>query len=102
MRSLVTSTDANSDSPASKRGRPFINLASFVQICSHLPNDSISPTATTREKWVSQPDGDVDEHVKTRCRAALDEFVRLVKEESDPFEVVKQRVAPVEFQFIGA
>jgi hypothetical protein len=59
------------------------------------------PTAAQRNTWLINPKEEVSDAVQSRCRAALSDFEILAAEYPDPFVLMSQRVAPVEFTFIG-
>jgi hypothetical protein len=45
--------------------------------------------------------GDISDRVRERCKAAMDDFVKIATDHRDPFVMLDKRVAPVEFIFIG-
>lgn len=83
------------------RGRDFQSVGQFVYCCDGLPEARV-PTAQKLEQWLNRMDSPSDRFKKS-IQEALQRFWVLA---STPglnagFTKVKQRVAPVEFVFIG-
>jgi hypothetical protein len=84
-----------------KRGRDFQNIAHMVFCCDGLP-DELLPTAQKIEKWISRVDNP-PEQFKADIEEVLTAFWRIAsnKKYNEAFTKVTQRIAPVEFIFIG-
>ena len=84
-----------------KRGRDFQNIAHMVFCCDGLP-DELLPTAQKIEKWISRIDSP-PEQFKADIEEVLTAFWRIAsnKKYNEAFTKVTQRIAPVEFIFIG-
>lgn len=85
-----------------KRGRNFQSLAQMVYCCDGIPEQLI-PSAQKMEAWVSREELP-DEGFKKAISDVLSEYWHLAHTESldHAFTKIKQRVAPIEFVFIGA
>ena len=84
-----------------KRGRDFQNIAHMVFCCDGLP-DELLPTAQKIEKWISRIDNP-PEQFKADIEEVLTAFWRIAssKRYNEAFTKITQRIAPVEFIFIG-
>ena len=84
-----------------KRGRDFQNIAHMVFCCDGLP-DELLPTAQKIEKWISRVDNP-PEQFKADIEEVLTAFWRIAsnKTYNEAFTKITQRIAPVEFIFIG-
>lgn len=84
-----------------KRGRDFQNIAHMVFCCDGLP-DELLPTAQKIEKWISRVDKPPGQF-KADIEEVLTAFWRIAsnKKYNEAFTKVTQRIAPVEFIFIG-
>ena len=84
-----------------KRGRDFQNIAHMVFCCDGLP-DELLPTAQKIEKWISRVDNP-PEQFKIDIEEVLTAFWRIAsnKKYNEAFTKISQRIAPVEFIFIG-
>jgi hypothetical protein len=84
-----------------KRGRDFQNIAHMVFCCDGLP-DELLPTAQKIEKWISRIDYP-PEQFKADIEEVLTAFWRIAsnKNYNEAFTKITQRIAPVEFIFIG-
>jgi len=84
-----------------KRGRDFQNIAHMVFCCDGLP-DELLPTAQKIEKWISRIDNP-PEQFKADIEEVLTAFWRIAsnKKLDEAFTKITQRIAPVEFIFIG-
>ena len=84
-----------------KRGRDFQNIAHMVFCCDGLP-DEVLPTAQKIEKWISRIDNP-PEQFKADIEEVLTAFWRIAsnKKYNEAFTKISQRIAPVEFIFIG-
>ncbi|KAJ7180176.1 hypothetical protein C8R43DRAFT_1117504 [Mycena crocata] len=83
-----------------KRGREFQNVAQFVYCCDGYPDENV-PSAPKMEKWLSRVDPP-GEQFKQDIDEALDEFGRIaVDPQLNMGFKINQRLAPVEFVFIG-
>ncbi|PPR07034.1 hypothetical protein CVT26_005235 [Gymnopilus dilepis] len=84
-----------------KRGRDFQNLAHMIYCCDGLPDHTL-PTAQKMEKWMNREDSpprqfqdDMDDVL--RCLWLLATEAKY----NQGFKKISQRIAPVEFIFIG-
>jgi len=84
-----------------KRGRDFQNIAHMVFCCDGLP-DELLPTAQKIEKWISRADKP-PEQFKADIEEVLTAFWRVASNNkyNEGFTKITQRIAPVEFIFIG-
>ena len=84
-----------------KRGRDFQNIEHMVFCCDGLP-DELLPTAQKIEKWISRIDNP-PEQFKADIEEVLTAFWRIAsnKKYNEAFTKITQRIAPVEFIFIG-
>ena len=84
-----------------KRGRDFQNIAHMVFCCDGLPSELL-PTAQKIEKWISRIDKP-PEQFKADIEEVLTAFWRIAssKNYDEAFTKITQRIAPVEFIFIG-
>ena len=84
-----------------KRGRDFQNIAHMVFCCDGLPEELL-PTAQKIEKWISRTDKP-PEQFKADIEEVLTAFWRIAsnKKYNEAFTKITQRIAPVEFIFIG-
>ncbi|KIJ49478.1 hypothetical protein M422DRAFT_27843 [Sphaerobolus stellatus SS14] len=84
-----------------KRGRDFQNMASLCYCCWNLPNFA-TPSATKLEKWLNS-EAVPSENFINQVRSVLTTFIELASSEeyNQAFTQVDQRLAPVEFIFIG-
>lgn len=84
-----------------KRGRDFQNIAHMVFCCDGLP-DEFLPTAQKIEKWISRIDNP-PEQFKADIEDVLTTFWKIAsdKKYNEAFTKISQRIAPVEFIFIG-
>ncbi|KAF8514206.1 hypothetical protein BU17DRAFT_52702 [Hysterangium stoloniferum] len=85
------------------RGRDFQGVAQLCYSCWNLPNFS-TPTVSKLEKWLVAP-GEPSTQFKMQVQQVLEKFIDLGEYSSDNyrkgFTGIKERVAPVEFLFIG-
>jgi len=84
-----------------KRGRDFQNIVHMVFCCDGLPEELL-PTAQKIEKWISRIDNP-PEQFKADIEEVLTAFWRIAssKNYNEAFTKITQRIAPVEFIFIG-
>lgn len=84
-----------------KRGRDFQNIAHLVYCCDGLPNEEL-PSAVKIEKWLSREDNP-PEQFRNDIEELLRDFWKLAssKKYNGGFTKFSQRLAPVEFYFIG-
>lgn len=84
-----------------KRGRDFQDIAHMVFCCDGLP-DELLPTAQKMEKWISRVDNPPAQF-KINIEEVLTAFWRIAsnKRYNEAFTKITQRLAPVEFIFIG-
>ncbi|KDQ53547.1 hypothetical protein JAAARDRAFT_136960 [Jaapia argillacea MUCL 33604] len=84
-----------------KRGRDYHNLAGLVFLCFSLPTRE-SVTEAKMRKWLSKNE-EPDEDFKTDVTAVLREMweIATTKRLNQAFVKIENRVAPVEFVFIG-
>ncbi|KAF8974486.1 hypothetical protein BDZ97DRAFT_1911665 [Flammula alnicola] len=83
------------------RGRDFQNIAHMVFCCDGLP-DELLPTAQKIEKWISRvdkPPAQFQEDMETVLRTLW--VIASNSKYNEGFIKIPQRVAPVEFIFIG-
>lgn len=84
------------------RGRDFQNIAHMVYCCDGFPEELL-PTAQKIEKWISRvdpPTKQFQDDIENVLRVL---WVIASKEEyRRGFTEIQQRVAPVEFIFIGS
>ncbi|KAF8913972.1 hypothetical protein CPB84DRAFT_1758056 [Gymnopilus junonius] len=84
-----------------KRGRDFQNLAHMVFCCDGLPDQTL-PTAQKMEKWMNR-----DDRPPRQFQEDMDNVLRCLwflsthDEYSQGFKKIPQRIAPVEFIFMG-
>lgn len=85
-----------------KRGRLYQNLAHLVYCIEGLPDERRFATAAKVTAWINSPEP-VPKHLERLAESTLREFLAIAsdKKHSQAFEKIKQRVAPVEFIFIG-
>lgn len=99
----VTIDDGLADKLAwdTKRGRDFQNIAHMVYCCDGLPEELL-PTAQKIERWISRsdrPPQQFQEDIETVLRSLW--VIASNERYNEGFVKVPQRVAPVEFIFIG-
>ncbi len=84
-----------------RRGRNFQSLAQMVYCCHGIPEQLI-PSAQKMEVWVSNTEHP-EEGFKRAISDVLTEYWHLAHTSGldDAFAKIKQRVAPIEFVFIG-
>ena len=84
-----------------RRGRNFQSLAQMIYCCDGIP-EQLVPTAQKMEAWVSRAD-EPDAGFKIAISNVLTEYWHLshADEYNAAFTKIKQRVAPIEFVFIG-
>ncbi|KAF8157943.1 hypothetical protein B0H34DRAFT_706813 [Crassisporium funariophilum] len=84
-----------------KRGRDFQNIAHMIFCCDGLPEELL-PTAQKIEKWISRVD-EPPYQFKEDIEVVLKAFWMIAtdKKYSEGFTKIPQRIAPVEFIFIG-
>ena len=85
-----------------KRGRDFQSLAQLVYCCDGLPERRV-PSPQKLDEWVARP-GAPPQAFKGALNGVLATFWYLADEPrfNKGFVRFKERVAPVEFVFIGA
>ena len=85
-----------------KRGRDFQSLANLVYCCSSIPNPRM-PSAQKIEQWIRDA-SEPEQEFKSAVEDVLRTFWYLASQEryNKGFTDIEQRVAPVEFVFIGA
>lgn len=85
-----------------KRGRDYQNIAHMVYCCDGIPKQQLLPTAQKVEKWLSRVD-EPGQQFKDDIERVLKDFWLIAhrKELNEGFTKIQQRVAPVEFLFVG-
>ncbi|KAF8205051.1 hypothetical protein BJ912DRAFT_20715 [Pholiota molesta] len=84
------------------RGRDFQNIAHMVFCCDGVPKNECLPTAQKIEKWISREDNppqQFKEDIENVLRGLW--VIASTPGLDDGFVKIPQRVAPVEFVFIG-
>jgi len=81
------------------RGRDFQGVAQLCYCCWNLPSFS-SPTVSKLEKWLVTS-GEPSKQFKKQVQQVLEKFIDLADNYPKGFTGIKERVAPVEFLFIG-
>ena len=83
------------------RGRNFQCLAQVVYCCENEGRRS-DPTAKKLFDWLSQEESPSPQ-LKKRVERAMQKFLEITssKELNKPFVVMKHKVSPIEFVFIG-
>ncbi|KJA30200.1 hypothetical protein HYPSUDRAFT_126524 [Hypholoma sublateritium FD-334 SS-4] len=84
------------------RGRDFQNIAHMIYCCDGYPNEQLLPTAQKIEKWISRADKPTvqfKEDIENVLRGLW--VIATTEELKSGFVDIPQRVAPVEFIFIG-
>ncbi|EPQ56673.1 hypothetical protein GLOTRDRAFT_138339 [Gloeophyllum trabeum ATCC 11539] len=84
-----------------KRGRIFQNLAQLIFLCENWPTQSV-PSSKKIEVWLDGGDP-VREEFKQRIEKTMETMVHIASHKSlaKGFRQLKERVAPIEFVFIG-
>ncbi|KZT26758.1 hypothetical protein NEOLEDRAFT_1131787 [Neolentinus lepideus HHB14362 ss-1] len=85
-----------------RRGRDFQNFASMIYICDNLPTTYTTPTPQKLENWIAN-DRAPPASFKDSIEEVLTEmwYIASTPSLSFCFKKPKERVAPVEFVFIG-
>ncbi|RXW24701.1 hypothetical protein EST38_g1138 [Candolleomyces aberdarensis] len=85
-----------------KRGRLYQNLAHLVYCVEGLPDERRFATSAKVTAWINRPEP-VSKQLKSMVDSTLTEFLKIASDEkhNQAFDKIKQRVAPVEFIFIG-
>lgn len=86
-----------------RRGRDFQNIAHMIYCCDGYPNEQLLPTAQKIEKWISRADKPTvqfKEDIENVLRGLW--VIATTEELKTGFVDIPQRIAPVEFIFIGA
>jgi hypothetical protein len=83
------------------RGRDFQAIAQFVYCCDGLPEERL-PTAAKLEKWLQRTEHPAP-NFKEQIKKTMQRFQHMAStpELRIGFTAIKNRVAPVEFVFIG-
>lgn len=85
------------------RGRDFQNIAHMIYCCDGYPDEQLLPTAQKIEKWISRedkPTAQFKEDIENVLRGLW--VIATTQDLKSGFVDIPQRVAPVEFIFIGA
>lgn len=85
-----------------KRGRDFQNVAHMIYCCDGYPESEQLPTAQKIDKWMNREDTP-NQQFKNDIDAVLRKLlvVATTPEYNAGFTKIAQRLAPVEFIFIG-